>query len=299
MLRVANYARRTGNLDVDVRRPSSPRAPDATRPDPEVASPEVMKVPHYLMIDSHGAELEDRNTATIPKSEANLELEPVLVLEPMEVHVIEEPPAPPPRRTRIYHLHPEHRLAHLDPDTDSGNQIIRSLAESYGETAPRSDVTEGVYLAGPTTPPALQPKRLLSEFTADRLPEEATPTAASPLASLYSPRDLQQTEVRDRQSGKPSPKASSLIEMYCEKERQPSNRNAPGESPIAPGLRLTSAQASPTHFPLVGTLIFRTALSFHHKILCRQCNNACITRLPLLTRRIKQRMAWLLRRWTW
>ena len=222
MLRVANYARRTGNLDVDVLRPSGRRAPDATHPDPEVASPEVMKVPHYLMIDSHGASLEDRYTATIPTSEANLELEPVLVLEPMEVHVVEEPPAPPPRRIRIHHfdLHPEHRLAHLDPDIDSCNQIIRSLAESYGETAPRSDVTEGVYLAGPITPPVLQPKRLLPESMTDRLPEEATPTAASPLASLHSPRDLQQTEVRDRLSGKPSPKASSLIDMYCEKERQ-------------------------------------------------------------------------------
>ena len=58
-----------------------------------------------------------------------------------------------------------------------------------------------------------------------------TPVPA-PSTQAPSPRDLQrQQEVRDSLSGKPGPKASSLIEMYREKERQASSGsgNSPGK----------------------------------------------------------------------
>jgi hypothetical protein len=59
----------------------------------------------------------------------------------------------------------------------------------------------------------------------------AAPTP-SPQTPTYSPHDLQrQQEVRDRLSGTPGSKASSLIEMYPEKERQASSsKRSPGKT---------------------------------------------------------------------
>ncbi|KAH9979484.1 hypothetical protein BGW80DRAFT_1435011 [Lactifluus volemus] len=209
---VANSSRRSTNLDPDLRRPSGPRARNVPpRPDPEVASQEVaqvlagirgpspaipldgeseadiepMQVPHRSMINSHGASLE-------------------------EAYI---PPPRPPRRVGYFDMHPERRLAVLDPDEDPRDQILRSLEESEGGLPRRSDVTEA--------------------------PQTPTP------APMPSPRDLQrQQEVRDRLSGKPGPKASSLIEMYREKERLASTSagGSPGKS--------TTTQAAKESAPL-------------------------------------------------
>ena len=64
--------------------------------------------------------------------------------------------------------------------------------------------------------------RTLSSRPHRRVPPSPVPALIpSPQAPSYTQRDLQrQQEVRGRLSGKPDPKASSLIEMYREKERQ-------------------------------------------------------------------------------
>ena len=67
----------------------------------------------------------------------------------------------------------------------------------------------------------------------------------SPQTPPYTQRDLQrQQEVRDRLSGNPGQKASSLIEMYREKERQAtSTKGSPGKSAG------TSSQEQPAQLP--------------------------------------------------
>jgi len=110
------------------------------------------------------------------------------------------------------------------------------------ETPPRrSDTTESVYSSGPT-PPA-SPKQALTCFNTERLhpnpvvstlspPSPVPAPTPSPQTPTYTQRELKrQQEVRDRLSGKPGPKASSLIEMYREKERRAaSNKGSPGKS---------------------------------------------------------------------
>jgi hypothetical protein len=280
---VANHSRRTGNMDADFRRPGGPRARNGNRPDPQVASKEVaevlagirgpspgipldedseadigpMTVPHRSMIDGHGASLDEIYARTIPGSVSNVELEPEPMLDLVVDRVEVRPPRRPSRRIGYFDIHPERPLSRIDPDIDPRDQIVRSLAESDGETGRRSDVTESVYSAGANTPPASPPKHLLPELTAVKIPDEATPTA-SPQTLVYSPRDLQrQQEVRDRLSGKPGPKASSLIELYREKERQASSGNSPGRSssittttPATAVYQQRSAQAAKESLPL-------------------------------------------------
>jgi len=112
-----------------------------------------------------------------------------------------------------------------------------------------------VYSTGPT-PPA-SPKQALTRLNTEQLhpdpptvgtPSPPTPVPApipSPQTPTYTQHDLQrQQEVRDRLSGKPGPKASSLIEMYREKERQASgSKGSPGKSAG------TSSQQQPPESP--------------------------------------------------
>ena len=57
--------------------------------------------------------------------------------------------------------------------------------------------------------------------------------------------------MRDRLSGKPGPKASSLIEMYREKERQAATRSSPGKSSGSTSTS-TSQEQQPQSSGLVG-----------------------------------------------
>ncbi|KAI0249408.1 hypothetical protein BJV78DRAFT_1228260 [Lactifluus subvellereus] len=198
---------------------------------------EPMNVPHRSMINSHGGSLiEEIYAHTIPESEGTAEPEPQPQPEPeVEVEVDpepepipepqvshEQPPPRPPRRIGYFDMHPERRLARIDIDEDPRDSVVGSLAEGEDERPRRSDVTESVYSCGTTTPPA-SPKPVLAALatTEMRPPEPAlTTTIPSPQTPTPTPRDLaRQQEVRDRLSGKPGPKASSLIEMYREKER--------------------------------------------------------------------------------
>jgi len=256
---VASHSRRAGNQDAELRRPGGPRLRNASRQDPELASLEVaqvlagvrgpsppfdgesvdiepMNVPHRSKIDSLGSPLEELYAPTIPES----------VDLTVREDVQEGDSLRPQRRVGYFDMHPDRRrlpLGEVAGDDDIFDQFARAAEE--GEDLPRrSDVTESVYSSGPTPPasprPALhtehlQPEPGLAAFpsSSSTLPPLSVP-APSPSTETpsYSPRDLQrQQEVRDRLSGKPGPKASSLIEMYREKERQATGGSGSGSSP--------------------------------------------------------------------
>jgi hypothetical protein len=116
---------------------------------------------------------------------------------------------------------------HLTGDED----ILDQFAQATSDMEPlprRSDTTtDSVYSSG-LTPPA-SPTRALTKPTMEHLQVDATVATVSLPSQLPasianpqtpSPRELQrEQEVQDRLSGKPRLKASSLIEMYREKER--------------------------------------------------------------------------------
>ena len=226
--------------------------------DGESVDIEPMNVPHRSKIDSLGSPLEEQYAPTIPGS---LDL-----IEPEEVPGIELPPPRSQRRMGYFDVHPERRRLRMGGggEEDIFDQFARAADAEEDDPPRNSDVTESVYSSG-ATPPASpraavhrgqpQPEPLSpvafpssSSRTSPHL-SPSVPTATQALAlSLApvpvpapstqepSPRDLQrQQEVRDRLSGKPGPKASSLIEMYREKERQASggSGNSPGKSSSA------------------------------------------------------------------
>jgi hypothetical protein len=253
---VASHSRRAGNQDAELRRPGGPRPRNASRQDPEVASQEVaqvlagirgpspsfdesvdiepMNVPHRSRMDNSGAHMDEIYAPTIPGS--------VDLAEP------EDAPDPEPprsqRRMGYFDLHPERRRMQVgegEGDDDILDQFAQAASDMDAALPRRSDTTESVYSSGPT-PPA-SPKRALAKLTTEHLspgdhadaslstPISVPATTPSPQTPSYSQRDLQrQQEVRDRLSGKPGPKASSLIEMYREKERQAGSKGSPGKS---------------------------------------------------------------------
>ena len=252
---VASHSRRAGNQDAELRRPGGPRPRNASRPDPEVASQEVaqvlagvrgpsptfdgesvdiepMNVPHRSRIDSSGSAMDEIYVPTIPSS--------LDVAEAGEIQEAESQRSQ--RRMGYFDMHPERRHIRIGGDDDMMDQFAQAAAGDLEDLPRRSDTTDSIYSSGPT-PPA-SPKRALAKLTTDRLqPEPADarlstpsplPTSTpSPQTPTYSPRDLQrQQEVRDRLSGKPGPKASSLIEMYREKERQAATKGSPGKSAV-------------------------------------------------------------------
>jgi hypothetical protein len=222
--------------------------------DGESVDIEPMNVPHRSKIDNLGSPLEEQYPPTIPSS-FNLDL-----MEPEEVvQEVEAPPPRPQRRMGYFDIHPERRHQRVGPGTGAGedifDQFARAADEEENDDPPRtSDVTESVYSGG-ATPPASPLPAIRTQLQPGPISPVAFPTSsshASPLPSpsipppgpvpvpaptqIPSPRDLQrQQEVRDRLSGKPGPKASSLIEMYREKERQASggSENSPGKSSTA------------------------------------------------------------------
>ncbi|KAI9507647.1 hypothetical protein F5148DRAFT_1306912 [Russula earlei] len=239
---VANNARRAVNQDAEIRRPGGPRPRNVSRPDPVVASQEVaqvlaavrgpspfdgesvdiepMNIPHRSKIDNHGSPLEDTYAPTIPSS--------IDLVEPKE-SLGPEPPPRSQRRMGYFDIHPERRRAQVGGDETLLDQFAQAAGDM--EDLPRqSDITESVYSGGPTPP--ISPHPALTNITTERArpepgltpfpPASSAPIPApAPQTPTYSPRDLQrQQEVRDRLAGKPGPKASSLIEMYREKERQ-------------------------------------------------------------------------------
>lgn len=226
--------------------------------DAESVDIEPMNVPHRSKIDSLGSPLEEQYAPTIPGS---LDL-----MEPEEVPGVELAPPRPQRRMGYFDLHPERRRLRVGGGGGGGEDIFDEFAraadaEENDDPPRRSDVTESVYSSGATPPasplPAVhrlqpQPEPLspvafppssshASPFPSPSVPAPTQAPALSlapvpepgPSTQAPSPRDLQrQQEVRDRLSGKPGPKASSLIEMYREKERQASggSGNSPGKS---------------------------------------------------------------------
>jgi hypothetical protein len=234
--------------------PGGPRPRNAGRPDPEVASQEVaqvlaavrgasppfdgesvdiepMNVPHRSRIDSTGSNLDELYASTIPSTIDVTEQEDVQESELRRAQ----------RRVGYFDMHPERRLVHIGGDGNMMDQFAQAATDL--EALPRrSDTTDSVYSSGPT-PPASPTRATNLKITTNRFQSEppiaslsppppfAAPTS-SPQTPTYSPRDLQrQQEVRDRLSGKPGPKASSLIEMYREKERQAAgSRGSPGKS---------------------------------------------------------------------
>ena len=265
---VASHSRRAGNQDAELRRPGGPRPRNASRQDPEVASQEVaqvlagirgpsppfdgesvdiepMNVPHRSRMDSTGTVLDEIYAPTIPGSVDLAEPEGVQVAEPQR----------PQRRMGYFDLHPERRHVHVGGDGGDMDQFAQAAGGHDIEALPRrSDTTESVYSSGPT-PPA-SPKQALTRLNTERLhpdpavsslspPSPVSVPTPSPQTPTYTQRDLQrQQEVRDRLSGKPGPKASSLIEMYREKERQAaSSKGSPGKSAGA------SSQEQPAQLP--------------------------------------------------
>jgi hypothetical protein len=147
-------------------------------------------------------------------------------------------------------LHPERRLGRIEIDEDPRDSLVRSLAESERERdgPRRSNVTESIYSSDSDSPPPVSPPQpFLSELATAAEPSSPT-SPQTPTAASYSPRDLQrQQEVRDRLSGKPGPKASSLIELYREKERLATggSKGSPGKLPaIAIATTATAATAT-------------------------------------------------------
>jgi hypothetical protein len=223
--------------------------------DGESVDIEPMNVPHRSKIDSLGSPIEEQYAPTIPGS---LDL-----IEPEEVPGVELAPPRPERRVGYFDMHPERRRLRVGGggEEDIFDEFARAADAEQDDPPRRSDVTESVYSSG-ATPPAsprpavhrLQPQSepfspvafpsSSSHSSPHPSPSVSTPTQApapslipvpvsSPSSQAPSPRDLQrQQEVRDRLSGKPGPKASSLIEMYREKERQASggSGNSPGKS---------------------------------------------------------------------
>ena len=278
---VASHSRRAGNQDAEIRRPGGPRARNASRPDPELASLEVaqvlagvrgpsplfdgesvdiepMNVPHRSKIDSLGSPMEDMYAPTIPGS---VDLpEP----EPEEAQESDLPRSQ--RRMGYFDLHPERRRFRAGGGGEEDFDEFARAADESDDHPRRSDVTESVYSSGPTPPasphPAvhapLQPESAAPAFPSSSSSFVPSPVAApspSPSSQAPSPRDLQrQQEVRDRLSGKPGPKASSLIEMYREKERQASGGkgDSPGKSSAIvqqQQLRTTAAVKESTPLP--------------------------------------------------
>jgi hypothetical protein len=279
---VASHARRAGNQDAELRRPGGPRTRNnASRQDPELASLEVaqvlagvrgpsppfdgesvdniepMNVPHRSKIDSLGSPLEELElyAPTIPESVD------LTVRGEEDVREGADSSLRPQRRVGYFDLHPERRQMRVgggDGDGDGDNeddifdQFARAADQSDDPDRPRrSDVTESVYSSGPTPPASphraehRQPEPAAA-FPSSSLPSPSAPSAQTP---VYSPRDLQrQQEVRDRLSGKPGPKASSLIEMYREKERQATG-GSPGSKSSSPAAAATMAAKETTPLP--------------------------------------------------
>ncbi|KAI0271985.1 hypothetical protein BGY98DRAFT_1108804 [Russula aff. rugulosa BPL654] len=252
---VASHSRRAGNQDAEHR-----RAPG----DPEMASLEVAQVLAGVRgpspaLDGESVDIEPMNVPHRSKIDSRgLDL-----IEPVEVPGVELAPPRSQRRMGYFDLHPERRRLRAGGggEEDIFDEFARAADGEEDDPPRRSDVTESVYSEG-ATPPAsprppvhrLQPQneRLSpvafpsssSHASPQPSPSVPTPTQApalslipvpvpAPSTQAPSPRDLQrQQEVRDRLSGKPGPKASSLIEMYREKERQASggSGNSPGKS---------------------------------------------------------------------
>ena len=229
---------------------------------------EPMQVPHRSKMNYRGTTpLDDSYEPTIPESEVHEEEEEEHPEDDDEV--VLSPSSMARRRLGYFDLHPERRPAplHLDDDDDEGlhELNIRAPIENDVEPPRRSDVTtESVYSSGaghsppsspkpkleistPTMTTALRPRSPLPPPTTTPSPQTPTPQTPTQQATTttLSPRDLQrQQEVRDRLSGKPGPKASSLIEMYRERERQASGGGASGNATISPGtVRRLSQQA--------------------------------------------------------
>ena len=226
--------------------------------DGESVDIEPMNVPHRSKIDSRGSPLEEQYAPTIPGS---LDL-----IEPVEVPGVELAPPRSQRRMGYFDLHPERRRLRAGGggEEDIFDEFARAADGEEDNPPRRSDVTESVYSEGATPPASPRPPVHRLQPQNERLspvafpsssshpspqpsPSVPTPTQApalslipvpvpAPSTQAPSPRDLQrQQEVRDRLSGKPGPKASSLIEMYREKERQASggSGNSPGKSSSA------------------------------------------------------------------
>jgi hypothetical protein len=266
---VASHSRRAGNQDAELCRPGGPRPRNAGRPDPEVASQEVakvlaavrgtspfdvesvdielMNVPHRSKIDGSGTPLDEIYAPTIPSS----------IDVSVQDEVQEPEPQRPPQRMGYFDIHPERRPITIGGDGDMMDQFAQAATGDLEGLPRRSDTTDSVYSAGPT-PPA-SPKRALTKLTTDYLrpdigvgslspPSPLAASTPSPQTPTYTPRDLQrQQEVRDRLAGKPGPKASSLIEMYREKERQATGSGSPGKSSV------TSQQQQPEQPPALVT----------------------------------------------
>jgi len=254
--------------------------------DGESVDIEPMNVPHRSKMDSLGSPIDEQYAPTIPGSSINLDL-----MEPAEEVVpnnVEPQPPRPQRRVGYFDVHPERRHLRVGAGghEDIFDQFARAAdAEENDDPPRRSDVTESVYSSGGATPPA-SPHRAIHRLqpepssispvafpSSSPLPSPSVPTSAPTLTvvpapapspstqtQIPSPRDLQrQQEVRDRLSGKPGPKASSLIEMYREKERQASggsaadgNSSSPGKSSTTPSIikqqqsqRMASKESTP------------------------------------------------------
>ena len=236
--------------------------------DGESVDIEPMNVPHRSKIDSLGSPLEEQYAPTMPGSLDLMEPEEVPVIVPVEL-----PPPRPQRRVGYFDLHPERRREGVrgGRDEDIFDQFARAADAEEDDNPPRkSDGTESVYSSGPTPPASplptvhrlppqvepLSPVAFPPSSSHTSLPSlSVTPTpsalslspvpAPAPSTQAPSPRDLQrQQEVRDRLSGKPGPKASSLIEMYREKERQASGGtgNSPGKSSTASSIVIQPQQ---------------------------------------------------------
>ena len=212
---------------------------------------EPMQVPHRSKMNHRGTTplVDDSYEPTIPESEVpdveeEEEPEDEIVLSPSSIATR--------RRMGYFDLHPERRPAPLHMDDDDDDEGIHELnirapVEFEVEPPRRSDVTtESVYSASGAghSPPAspTKPKlEITTPTTTTILRPPLTPATPSPQTptqqqqQTLSPRDLQrQQEVRDRLSGKPGPKASSLIEMYRERERQASGGSAGGGGASGP-----------------------------------------------------------------
>jgi len=223
-----------------------------------------MNVPHHSKLDGQGYPLEEIYAPSIPSM---LDL-----AEPKGVPVVVEPPPRPQPRVGYFDVHPERRRMRVGVDDDL-DQFAHAAGQGQMEMEDiprRSDITatESVYSSGPSPPasPQLTVTKLSTEpqghaeLGLPKLPlsSPATPPTPNPppQTQIPSPRDLQrQQEVRDRLAGKPGPKASSLIEMYREKERQASGSRLPvRSSPASPAQEQPQEQPQTQKPPHPSTL---------------------------------------------
>jgi hypothetical protein len=148
-----------------------------------------------------------------------------------------------------FDIHTKRRPINIARDGDMMDQFAQATAGDLEALPPRSDNTDSVYSSGPT-PPA-SPMPALAKLTTDRLQPDIGIRSLSPFptacfdtesadTNVYASQPTTTARVSDRPSGKSGQKASSIIDVYREKERQAAVTGSPGKSTVTSQITVTS-----------------------------------------------------------